>query len=71
LASAALLAVCWGGDHLLLADWAVQPFWSKCASLTLVIAIGAAAFFMCASALGIGEVHEILAAVRRRLRRAR
>jgi putative peptidoglycan lipid II flippase len=70
LASAALFAICWGGNHLLLADWAVQPFWPKCTSLALVIAIGAAAFFLCASALGIGEVHEILAAVRRRLRPA-
>jgi len=70
LASAALFAICWGGNHLLLADWAVQPFWPKCTSLALVIAIGAAAFFLCASALGIGEVHEILAAVRRRLHRA-
>ena len=70
LASAALLATCWGGNYLLLADWAVQPFWPKCASLTLVIGIGAAAFFLCASALGIGEVHDILAALRRRLRRA-
>ena len=35
----------------------------------LVIATGAAAFFLSASALGIGEVHDIVAAVRRRLRR--
>jgi putative peptidoglycan lipid II flippase len=70
LASAALFAVSWAGAHYLLADWAVQPFWPKCASLLLVIATGAAAFFLCASALGISEVHEITAAVRRRLRRA-
>ena len=70
LASAALFAVSWAGAHYLLADWAVQPFWPKCASLLLVIATGAAAFFMCASALGITEVHDITAAVRRRLRRA-
>jgi hypothetical protein len=48
----------------------VQRFWPKCASLVLVIASGAAAFFFCANALGIGEVHEIARAVRRRLRRA-
>jgi putative peptidoglycan lipid II flippase len=70
LASAALFAVCWTGGHYLLADWAVQPFWPKCASLTLVILTGAAAFFLCASALGIDEVHDIAAALRRRLRRA-
>jgi putative peptidoglycan lipid II flippase len=69
LASAVLLGVSWAGAHLLLADWAVQPFWPKCVSLVLVIASGAAAFFFCANALGIGEVHEIARAVRRRLRR--
>jgi len=69
LASAVLFAVCWAGAHYLLADWAVQPFWPKCASLLLVIATGAAVFFLCASALGIGEVHDMTAAVRRRLRR--
>jgi putative peptidoglycan lipid II flippase len=70
LASAALFAVAWAGGHFLLADWAVQPFWPKCASLLLVIATAAAAFFLGASVLGIGEVHEIAAALRRRLRRA-
>jgi len=69
LASAALFAVCWAGEHYLLADWAVQPFWPKLLDLTLVILIGAAVFFVCASALGIGEVNDIVAAVRRRLRR--
>jgi putative peptidoglycan lipid II flippase len=70
LASAVLLGISWAGGHWLLADWAVQRFWPKCASLVLVIASGAAAFFFCANALGIGEVHEIARAVRRRLRRA-
>jgi putative peptidoglycan lipid II flippase len=71
LASLALLAIAWGGDQLLLAHWAVQPFWPKLASLTLVIGCAALAFFLCASALGIGEVEELAQAVRRRLRRAR
>jgi putative peptidoglycan lipid II flippase len=70
LASAVLLGISWAGAHWLLADWAVQHFWPKCVSLVLVIATGAAAFFFCANALGIGEVHEIARAVRRRLRRA-
>jgi putative peptidoglycan lipid II flippase len=69
LASAVLLGVSWAGAHWLLADWAVQPFWPKCVSLILVIASGGAAFFFCANALGIGEVHEIARAVGRRLRR--
>ncbi|MBV9727592.1 MAG: murein biosynthesis integral membrane protein MurJ, partial [Gammaproteobacteria bacterium] len=69
LASAALFAVCWAGNHLLLADWALQPFWPKLVSLALIIGSGAAVFFGCASVLGIGEVHDIVSAVRRRLRR--
>jgi putative peptidoglycan lipid II flippase len=71
LASLALLAVAWGGGQLLLADWATQHFWPKAASLTLVIGCAAAAFFLCAAALGIGEVQELRDAVRRRLRRKR
>ena len=69
IASAALLAVAWTGQALLLSHWAVQPFWPKCADLLLVIALAAAGFFLCANALGIGEVHDIMAAVRRRLAR--
>jgi putative peptidoglycan lipid II flippase len=67
LASAVLLAVAWGGGRLLLGGWAIEPFWPKCASLMLVIALAAAAFFVCANALGIAEVHDIVRAVRRRL----
>ena len=70
LASAVLLLASWAGAHFLLADWAVQSFWPKCLSLALVIVLAAAAFFVSASALGIGEVHEIARAVQRRLRRA-
>ena len=70
LASAVLLLASWAGAHFLLADWAVQSFWPKCLSLVLVIVLAAAAFFVSASALGIGEVHEIARAVHRRLRRA-
>jgi len=69
LASAVLAGVCWLGMHFLLADWAVQAFWSKLASLCLVIAAGAAAFFGCATALGITELREITQAVKRRLLR--
>jgi putative peptidoglycan lipid II flippase len=71
LASLALLAIAWGGGQLLLADWAVQPFWPKLLSLTLVIGCAALAFFLCAAAFGIGEVQELTQAVRRRLRRTR
>ena len=69
LASGVLLAVCAAGLYFLLADWAVQAFWPKCLSLLLVIATGAGAFFVAANALRIGEVHDITAALRRRLER--
>ncbi len=71
LASLVLLAVAWGGGQLLLGDWAVEAFWPKLASLALVIACAAAAFFVCAAALGIGEVQELRRALERRLRRSR
>jgi putative peptidoglycan lipid II flippase len=67
LASAVLFIIAWAGAHLLLADWAVQPFWPKCLSLLLVIAAAAGAFFLSAGALRIGEVRELAAGVRRRL----
>ncbi|HEY1492715.1 MAG TPA: lipid II flippase MurJ, partial [Steroidobacteraceae bacterium] len=70
LACLVLLALAWGGGHWLLADWATQGFWPKCASLALVIGVAAAGFVACANALGITEVHEIVAAVRRRVRRS-
>ena len=71
LASLVLLAIAWGGGQWLLADWAVQAFWPKLASLTLVIGCAAAAFFLCGAVLGIREVEELTQAVRRRLRRTR
>jgi putative peptidoglycan lipid II flippase len=69
VASAVLLAIAWGGAHWLLANWAVERFAYTCTVLLLVIAGAAGAFFFTANALGIGEVHDIVSAVRRRLRR--
>jgi putative peptidoglycan lipid II flippase len=71
LASLVLLAIAWGGGELLLGDWAVQAFWPKLASLTLVIVCAGAAFFASAAALGIGEVRDLARALQRRLRRTR
>ena len=71
LASAALAAICWLGSHFLLSNWATQPFWPKFGALFLVIAVAGGAFFGCALALQIGELHDITQAVRRRFRRAR
>jgi hypothetical protein len=47
----------------------VEAFWPKAGSLLLVIATAAMGFLVCANAMGITEVHEILGAVARRLRR--
>lgn len=70
LACAALVGIAWAGAHWLLADWAVQPFWPKLAALAAVIACAAGAFFICASALGIPELQDIVRSVRRKLRGA-
>ena len=69
IASTVLWGICWAGAHVLLADWATQRFWPKLAALSAVIAAGAGAFLVCATALGIGELRDITNAVKRRLRR--
>jgi putative peptidoglycan lipid II flippase len=69
VASAVLAGVCWAGTHFLLADWATQVLWWKLGALLVVIGAGAAAFFLCATALGIAELREITHAVKRRLLR--
>jgi putative peptidoglycan lipid II flippase len=69
VACVVLGGLAWGGSQWLLAGWADQAFWPKCGSLFLVIAVAAAGFVATANALRITEVHEIVAAVRRRLRR--
>jgi putative peptidoglycan lipid II flippase len=69
VASAVLAAICWAGSRFLLADWATQAFWPKLGALTFVIAAGIGAFFFCATALGITELHEMTHAMKRRLLR--
>jgi putative peptidoglycan lipid II flippase len=69
VASGVLAAICWAGSHYLLADWATQAFLPKLLRLFVVICVGGGAFFACASALGITELHEITQAVKRRLLR--
>jgi putative peptidoglycan lipid II flippase len=70
VACAVLAGVCWAGNTYLLAGWASERFLPKAASLTVVIAVGAGAFFFCATALRIREMQDIALAVQRRLRRA-
>ena len=68
-ASAILAAVCWAGNHFLLAHWPTQRFWPKLGELLAVIVVGAAAFFVSATALGIRELQDVSHAVKRRLGR--
>ena len=70
LAAAVLAGVCWAGRHWLLAGWAVERFWPKAGALAAVIAAAAGAFLICATALRIREMQDIVVAVQRRLRRA-
>ena len=69
VAGGVLAAVCWAGAHFLLANWATAAFLVKAGELALVISAGAAAFFGCATALGITELREITHSVKRKLLR--
>jgi hypothetical protein len=67
LAGAGLGAVCWAGEHWLLSQWQVQATAPKALGLLATIAAATAVYFAVASALRIGEVTQVLAAVRQRL----
>ena len=56
------------GLHWMLAGWQSEPFWPKLGALTLVILVGAGAFFASALVLGIGEMHDIAQILKRKLR---
>lgn len=71
LACAALAAVCWAGNHWLLADWANQRFLPKLGGLLATVVAGAAVYFGLAVALRISDLEDIVAALRRRLLRRR
>jgi len=69
-AGAALCAVCAASSHWLLAGWAAQAFWSKTVALVGTICVAAGVFVACGLMLGIEELAALLAALKRRLRRA-
>ena len=71
IAGVVLGAVCAASSHWLLADWATQAFWSKAVALFGTVIAGGLAFAACGAWLGLEELDEALAAVKRRLRRAR
>jgi putative peptidoglycan lipid II flippase len=70
LAGAALAAVCEASSRWLLADWATQALWTKALALFGTILAGGVVFTGSAALLKIEELHEIMAGLKRRLRRA-
>jgi putative peptidoglycan lipid II flippase len=70
-AAAVLGAVCWAGNHWLLRDWATQGFGAKLLSLLLTIGVSSLAFLGCGMLLRIGELQDLVARVRGKLRRTR
>jgi putative peptidoglycan lipid II flippase len=69
LATAALVAVCAASSHWLLADWATARFIGKCALLIGTVIAGMLAFGACGALLRIDEFEQLLATLKRRLRR--
>jgi putative peptidoglycan lipid II flippase len=69
VATAALMAVCAASSHWLLADWATQAFPGKASALLGTIVLGGLVFTACGVALRIEELGEVVAAVKRRVRR--
>ena len=69
LAAGVLAGVCLLGDQWLEASWAHRSLVSKAAALTTVIGCGAAAFFAMAHLARVEELHELVEAMQRRLRK--
>ncbi len=70
VASLALVAVCWLGEHYVLADWPTQAFMPKLAWLLATITVAALAFLGCTLLLRVDEVDHLRAIVSRKLRRS-
>jgi putative peptidoglycan lipid II flippase len=70
-AGAALAAVCAAGNRWLLADWPTQALGIKIAALAATIVVAGGVFVLVAALLRVEELTAVLAAVRRRLSRAR
>ncbi len=70
-ACAVLALICWASQHWVLAHWATQAFLPKAALLLVTIVAGGLGFLGSGLALGIDELHELIAILRRRLARAR
>jgi hypothetical protein len=71
LASIPLVALCAASSYWLLAAWATQPFVHTLIALLATVVLGALVFLGCGAVLHIEELDELIAALRRRLGRAR
>jgi len=69
LAGAALGAVCFAGEHWLLAQWPTQATGAKAAGLLATIGVAGGVFFAVAALLRINEVTQVATLVRQRLAR--
>jgi putative peptidoglycan lipid II flippase len=69
LAGAALAGVCAVSDRWFLADWATQALWRKTLVLIATVAVAGGVFGLCAAALKVEELTDVLGAAARRLRR--
>jgi len=67
VAGAALGAVCWCGEHWLLANWAVQATAAKALGLLVTIVGAGIVFFAVAALLRVTEVTHVLGIVQRKL----
>ena len=65
----ALAGVCMAGNHWLLADWATMPILWKIAALFGTIIVATALFAGCAALMRIEEMNDLVALVKRKLRR--
>jgi len=70
-AGSALAVVCFLSTHWLLANWSTQSFAPKAAALLVTMIVGGLVFTGCGILLRIEELHEVMATVKRRLRRGR
>ncbi len=66
VAGAILGAICWSAQHFLFPDATRLPEWQRILDVAVTIALGGAAFFATAYLLGIPELRELVAMVRKR-----
>jgi len=69
IACVVLAAVCAASSHWLLGNWRTEALWIKLCALLATIAGGALAFSAVSLLVRIEEMHELFAAISRRLRR--